>query len=311
MPRWERHIFGEFMDETKKIQPISVYRRLSAIIGEDLAIFCLCAVLDIPYKADVEADNWAEYAEKVTEGSFAEGETDVNNALLAGMDQEELWLTIWGEGYTDNDYRRLDELYRINTVQLDATGGVDAQQQQTARECAMMSLEVEKLLRGLSDREIPVEEKKNYSAVMKDLNKMISDKMKESEMRKSDIPRSAQQRYDGFVKQLEKQGLGVDMTEDQVVEWFLRKCDEKKYKRMTTDAADHAILSILQTLAKNNDTAVPMEIEEDMSLAAFEKEFAEAPNEQEKEVYDYLGITRGSAVCKGRDNAATLDEEDD
>lgn len=286
------------MNLTKKDQE-TAYERLRDLIGHDMAIYCLCAVVDLPYSVEIEAETWEEYCGSISEGTFSDGETDVNEALLAGMDQHELWETIWGDGYSESDYKRLDELYRILTGNLNTTGGVDEQQQLTARECAMLSLESEKLLRGISDRSIPVEEKKNYSTVMKDLNKMASDKLKESEMRKSDIPRSAQQRYDGFVKQLEKNGLGVDMTEDQFFEWFYRKCREKKY-RMTTDAADHMILSIHQTLAKNNDTPVPMEIGEDMSAAAFEEEFADEPNEQEKETYAYLGLTRGGAVGKGR-----------
>ena len=72
---------------------------------------------------------------------------------------------------------------------------------------------------------------------------------------------------------------------------------------MTTDAADWMLLSILRTMAKNDDMPEPMEIDEDMSLAAFESEFAASPNEEEKAAYDYLGFVRGGATGKKEDKS--------
>lgn len=280
---------------TKNNEEEIIYTRLSSVVGRDMALYCMCAVLDYPYIVDNDAESWADYIKAIdVDGGFAEGETNVNNVLLAGIDQRELWDEIWGAEYNDNDCKRLDELCRLHTGNLAHSGGVDEQQLHTARECAKLELESEKLLRGLSDRSIPVDEKKNYTTVMKDLNKMVADKLKESEMRKTDIPRSAQQRLDGFVKKLEENGLGVDMTQEDVAAWIHKMFTKRKYKH-TRDAVDSALLSIHQTMAKNNDMPIPMEIDEDMSLAAFEYEFATEPNERENEVYNYLGIPRGSA----------------
>lgn len=270
------------------------FDRLAATIGRDMALYCVCAVYNIVFDPGSDVENWSEYAAEHGKNEFASGETDVNIALLAGMDQRELWDEIWGSEYKDNECKRLDELCRLHTGNLNHSGGVDEQQLHIARECAKLELESEKLLRGISDRSIPVEEKKNYTAVMKDLNKMVSDKLKEGEMRKSDITKSAQQRFDGFVKKLEQDGLGVDMTQDDVATWIHKKFTELKYKH-TRDAVDHAVLSIHQTMAKNNDAPVPMELEEDMSLAAFEYEFAAEPNKAEIDVYNYTGKARGSA----------------
>lgn len=286
----------------------SAFNRLCLSVGEQMARFCLCAVLDVRFDAEAEARNWREYAE-ATDGAFADGETDVNTALMAGMDQEELWETIWGEQYTGPDYRRLDELFHVFTAQLAGTGGMNAKQIDAARFCAKMRLEVERILRGLSATgpEVKGSDKKQMAATMKDLTAMINTTLKEASMRDEDVPRSAQQRMDGFVMALQKAGLGVDMTEDDVFRWFYGKCREHKYT-MTRDAADQMLLIILQTMAKNNDEPVPAELGHGMSLAGFEGEFAPGPNEQEKEVYDYCGLTRGGAG--GHADHGDMQEED-
>lgn len=264
-----------------------IYTRLVPHLGQYLTRFCLCAVFDIPFDAEIEADSWEEY-KKTVSGTFADGDIDVNSALMAGMELEERWKTVWGDDYSESDYRQLDELYRTMTSQLDATGGIDRQQEETARTCAMMALEHRKLIRKAD---------KDSVTMAKQYDQMIRDNLKDSNMRKADILPTQMQRLDGFVDALQKQGLSVEMTMDDVFEWFYRNCKKKKYD-MTTDAADWMLLSILRTMAKNDDLPEPMDLEEDMSLAAFESEFADVPNEEESNAYEYLGIVRGGAVHK-------------
>ena len=276
--------------KTKESEDL-IYSRLAPRVGHDVAVFCICAVTDVEYDPDVEAGSWAEYKASAG-GCFEDGETDINAAILAGMPTQERWETVWGDGYSESDYKQLDELYRTMTSQLDSTGGIDRQQEDTARTCAMMALEHRKLIRKAD---------KDSVAMAKQYDQMIRENLKDSNMRKADILPTQAQRLDGFVDALQKQGLTPEMTEEDVFSWFYRKCKQKKYE-MTTDAADWMLLSILKTMAKNDDMPEPYELEEDMSLAAFESEFASEPNEDEQAAYEYLGIVRGGATRqKGSD----------
>ena len=260
------------------------YDRLSTIIGKDIALFCVCAVYDVAYDSGSDADEWDEYIADHEKAAFTEGETDVSKAVLAGMSGPERWITVWGEGYSDADYKQLDDLYRTMTDQLDATGGIDRQQDDTARTCAMMALQRNKLIRAAD---------KDSIAMAKNLDVMIRDNLKDSNMRKADILPSAQQRPDGFVDALKKKyGPTMEMTKDDVMQAFFNWCRGKKYPE-TVDAEEHAMMAILRTMQKNDDLPEPADLPEDMSLAAFEHQFADEPNEMEQDAYDYLHLVRG------------------
>ena len=268
------------------------FARLYGILGPDVALFCLCAVYDLPYDDGTEAGSWDEYLQELQQrpqpGRFCDGKTDVNTALLAGMDASERWETIWGDGYSENDYKRLDDLYRTMTAQLDAAGGViDKQQEDTARYCSRLALQRETLTKHADKDSVDMAAK---------LDKMIRDNLKDCNMRKADVLPTQMQRLDGFVDALRKKtGLEAEMTQEDVLRVFHNWCRKKKYP-MTTDAADHMLLSILKTMAKNDDLPEPAEIDESMSAAAFESEFASEPNEQEIDSYAYFGFVRGGAV---------------
>lgn len=279
------------------------YGRIASLIGPSLARFCMCAVYDVAFDDEMEAENWQGYRESVENKTFAEGDTDINSAILAGMPTRERWETIWGDGFTESDYKQLDHYYNVMTSQLDGTGGLDPQQRDAAMSCAKMRLNKDKLLLNYKD--------KDAISTAKQLDQMIRETLKDSNMRKADILPTQAQRLDGFVDAMRKDGLSPEMTQDDVFEWFYRKCKQKKYK-MTTDAADWMLLSILKTMSKNNDQPEPMELDADMSLAAFESEFAEEANEQEQLTYDYLGFVRGGAsgkstvVTNGAQNGESL-----
>ena len=260
------------------------YSRLCAAVGTDMALYCLCAVYDLPYVPDSEADSWTEYTEEIGSGTFRDGETDVQAALIAGMPTRERWETLWGDGYTESDYRQLDDLYGTMTSQLDATGGIDRQQKDTARTCAMMALERNKLIRKAD---------KDSVAMAKQLDQMIRDNLKDSNMRKADILPSAQQRPDGFVDALRKKyGLTMEMTKDDVLQAFFTWCRSKHYPQ-TVDAVEHAMMAIQRTMAKNDDLPEPTELPEEFDFTPYAAEFEREPNDTENEAYEYLGIVRG------------------
>lgn len=261
--------------------------RLSAIIGPDMAMYCVCAVYNIPFDPDSEADSWSEYLEEHEKGTFVDGNTDVNVAILAGMDQQDRWDTIWGEGYSETDYKQLDDLYRTMTAQLDATGGIDRQQEDAARTCARMALNRNKLILNYKD--------KDAIATANTLDKMIRENLKDANMRKADVMPFAQQRPDGFVDALKKRfGLNItEMTRDDVMQAFFTWCRSKHYPE-TVDAEYHAMMAILRTMQKNDDLPESQDIPSDLDFGPYAAQFEMEPNETEKDVYDYLGLVRGA-----------------
>jgi len=267
-----------------KISREICYGRLAQTIGPDLALYCMCAVFDVAYEPESDAGSWTVYADAIGESTFADGEKDVNAAILAGLPSQERWATLWGDDYTESDYRQLDDLYRTMTSQLDATGGIDRQQDDTARTCAMMALQRNKLIRKAD---------KDSVAMAKQLDAMIRDNLKDSNMRKADILPSAQQRPDGFVDALRKKfGLTMEMTKDDVMQAFFTWCRSKHYPE-TVDAEEHAMMAILRTMQKNDDLPESTELPEDFDFGPYEAQFEKEPNQTETDVYDYLGLVRG------------------
>ena len=278
---------------TKAEQDLA-YSRLQGLIGHDMALYCLCAVLDLPYFTDNEAETWTEYLGGIEGGAFTDGETDANAPLLAGMPTTDRWETVWGEGYSEADYRQLDDLYRTMTAQLDGTGGLDPQQRDTARTCARMALNRNKLISSYKD--------KDAISTANTLDKMIRENLKDSNMRKADILPSAQQRPDGFVDALRKKyGLTMEMTKDEVMQAFFTWCHSKKYPE-TVDAEEHAMMAILRTMQKNDDLPEPQDLPSGFDFGPYEAQFEKEPNENEKDAYEYLGLVRGEYHEGGGDS---------
>ena len=265
--------------------------RLKPLIGEPLTVFCLCAVLNLPYLQHAAVESWDDYVDGFDGNEFfTDGVTDINSVILDGMESKERWEIVWGDGYSENDYKRLDEQYRIMTAQLDVAGGViDPQQRETARYCARLALEREKLI---------LKPDKENIAMAKSLDEMIRKNLSDCDMRKTDQLPSQKQRLDGFVDALRKKtGLGGEMTQEDVLSVFYAWCQKKKYP-MTTDAADHLLLSILRTMAKNDDLPVPAGLQPEDGFSIFEREFEKKPNLAEKEAYKYLSIEPGTAILR-------------
>lgn len=262
------------------------YTRLQSAIGHDMALFCMCAVWDLPYDPDAVAESWVEYREGIDKGTFADGETDVNAALLAGMPTQERWETVWGADYSDADYKQLDDLYRTMTAQLDSTGGLDPQQQDTARTCARMALNRNKLISNYKD--------KDAISTANTLDKMIRENLKDSNMRKADILPTATMKLPTIVDVLRKNlNLDIDnFTQDDVWASFYAFCQKKKYP-FTMDAVEHILMLILNLIQKNDDLQELYQAPDQMDFGPYEAEFEKEPNEAEQEAYEYGGFVRG------------------
>ncbi len=272
------------MNEKRLKQAKIDYERLSAVIGQDLALYCVCAVYDIAYNAESDAEDFSEYVKKHGDLVFETGNTDVQTALLSGMDETERWHTIWGDGYSESDYKQLDDLYQTMTSQLDATGGIDRQQEDTARTCAMMALEHRKLIRKAD---------KDSVAMAKQYDQMIRENLKDSNMRKADILPSAQQKLPAIVNVLkDRLGLKMEMTQDDVWQSFHKWCNKKKYP-FTLDAAEQIVMLILNLIQKNDDLPELSEAPSEMDFESHAAEFEKDISDEENESYDYLGLERG------------------
>ena len=273
------------MKDLKKTDANSAFERMSAIIGKELAIYCLCAVTDTPYASGSEAETWTEYVGIIEKGDFSDGQTDVYEVILAGMPTQDRWITVWGDGYSESDYKQLDDLYRTMTAQLDATGGIDRQQEDAARTCARMALNRNKLIANYKD--------KDAIATASTLDKMIRENLKDANMRKADILPSQQQRPDGFVDALKKKyGLKMEMTKEDVMQAFYAWCKSKHYPQ-TVDAAEHALMAIANTMRKNDDMPELIDLPQEYDLGDYEAEFEKEPNDAELEAYAYRSIVRG------------------
>ena len=265
------------------------YSRLCDIVGAPVAIFCMCAVYDVPFVTEIsDASSWSEYLDDLEDTkhgiAFEDGETSYNAAAIAGMDKQERWETVWGDGYSENDYKRLDELYLTMTAQLDALGGsIDRQQEDTARTCARMALQRDQLIRSRNKDDV---------ATAKNFDEMIRKNLADANMRKADILPHQKQRLDGIVDAIRKKfGIEGEPTYDDAMEAFYKWCRQRKHPQ-TVDAEEHALLAIMRNIQKNDDMPEPSELPPDMRLGQFASEFAERPNEAEQEAYDYLHLVR-------------------
>ena len=255
-----------------------------------MALFCFCATYDIPYDAVMEFDGWEDYREKMGVGSyFSDGIMDVREVIDSKKSEPEKWEEVWGIGnsespYTDEDYKRLDRLFANYTERLVAQGGYDARQEDTLRNCCIMRLQADKL--------IAIGDKDSISAA-KSLNSMIEANLSSENLRKKDEKMDGEVKLDGIVEALQrKYGVTKDLSYEQAVqvcsEWLMGH-----HYNITRDAADHALLAIINCTRSNDGMQELQELPEDASFdRRFVTEFDDEATQAEMDVYEYLGETR-------------------
>lgn len=266
---------------------------LAEKIGPDAATYCICAAADVPYNPKIQAKNWGVYIQKLKNKAtvgFLKGETDPQSVFQRGMNEMERWKAEWGVGdpehpYEPTDYRRLDEILR--TLSARNAGGMDAQQEFTLRYCAQLALLREKsFVKGDPDSV-----KKT-----KDLDKMINDNLAAENLRKKDEGPETTARIDGIVEAIKKKhGFGVELTKEQATEMCAKWLISHGYS-CTRDAAEQAILAIINASRANSDLPTMPELPKEFGLSDFDHEFQKptsAVRAREKSVYDYLGLARG------------------
>lgn len=281
------HLYEKNIIETK-------FSRLRGMVGREVALYALCAVLDVPYAVKTDAETWDDYLSIIQEGGidpeagFGAGVTDVMSAAQAEMSESERWREIWGTGnqkspYTEADYKRLDHLFRTYSARLAATGGFDEQQEFMLRSVCTDQLLAEKFRDNGTKEGIEI-----YTKIYK----TIQDKLGSENLRKKDILPQQEQRLDGFVDALKKKyGVDASLSHEQAVglcsQWLM-----SHHYPMTRDAADHILLSIVNCTRMNNDAPELTELPKGTGFGPECCEFADEPNDMELEAYGYLGLER-------------------
>jgi len=268
------------------------YLDLASIVGGDVALYCLCGVYNLPVDITASVPTWDAYLAHLQQlpevQTFIDGETDIETVVANGASEAERWVQEWGEGdpdnpYTPKDYKMLDAIFRTYSARLDAAGGMDAQQEDTLRHCSRMAL--------LRDKSIAKGDKDGIDIAAK-LDKMIQDNFASENLRKKDAKPIETAKVDGIIDAFQRRyGADSGLTKEQFLEIFFKWCRSKRYPE-TVDAAEHAMLAIINTMRENNDQADLPELPRSARFTDFADEFSPVPNDLEQDAYEYLHLTR-------------------
>ena len=269
------------------------YNQLIEIIGKELALFCMCAVTNVAYDPDIDHVSFEDYKEQAKSRRFKDGILEVKSEPIDGVKMKEVWKKRWGIGneekpYTIEDYQALDETFETYASRLKRAGGMDALQEDTLRVCSRMRLEADKAL---------AKGGKDNINIASTLNKLIQDNLSSEQLRKKDAKPIETARIDGIVDAITKKyGVSVELPYEEAIEVCSRWLMSHHYP-MTMDAAEHVLLSIINCTRNNNDLPEFAELPEAYKFEdAMAYEFASSPNDEEKDVYEYLGLERKDLI---------------
>lgn len=260
---------------------------LADTIGDNYALFCICAVEDIAYDPSIEFETLNEYIEKQKRTVFTDGITNIHDLIENGMTDEERWVAEWGVGdkenpYTEDDYKTLDAQFKTYSSRLIANGGMDELQEDTLRYVSRMRL--------VSDKALAKGGKENIS-IATQLNKTIQETLAAEQLRKKDERPIDVAKVDGIVEALRKKyGVKADLTMDEAMSIFAEWTQGQKYS-VTQDAVEQAIHMIINAQRINED--LPELLPE--KIQRFNKDVAsqfadETPSEDK--VYKYIGLAK-------------------
>lgn len=316
----------EPMDTAELTAQQERYDAIARATSDSLALFYCCIEFDrpfdmlaVPKEPDV-GEKWIAYLDNLRlkkldtrRGEplgFLDGLTDITKIFGEGLTAGEFTKAVgneksarnrkvgtaqqrknWGENsaknpYTSEDYDELDRIYEALASDLMAAGGVSVKQEFILRDCAKMTLDRDKM-RAIGQ----------YDKAAK-LNKMVQDNLSSEGLRKRDAKPIDDLRIDGIVDRLEKAGLlknGKQCSPDEMFEILFHRRPKYSY---TKDAAEQILLYIANTTRVNDGLSELPTLPPDMRLRDDLGEFAEEPNEQEKESYKELGIVKMPPVKK-------------
>lgn len=310
----------EPMDTAELTAQQERYDAIARATSDSLALFYCCIEFDrpfdmlaVPKEPDV-GEKWIAYLDNLRlkkldtrRGEplgFLDGLTDITKIFGEGLTAGEFTKAVgneksarnrkvgtaqqkknWGENsaknpYTSEDYDELDRIYEALASDLMAAGGVSVKQEFILRDCAKMTLDRDKM-RAIGQ----------YDKAAK-LNKMVQDNLSSEGLRKRDAKPIDDLRIDGIVDRLEKAGLlknGKQCSPDEMFEILFHRRPKYSY---TKDAAEQILLYMVNTTRVNDGLSELPTLPPDMRLRDDLGEFAEEPDEQEKESYKELGIVK-------------------
>lgn len=310
----------EPMDTAELTAQQERYDAIARATSDSLALFYCCIEFDrpfdmlaVPKEPDV-GEKWIAYLDNLRlkkldtrRGEplgFLDGLTDITKIFGEGLSAGEFTKAVgneksarnrkvgtaqqrknWGENsaknpYTSEDYDELDRIYEALSSDLMAAGGVSVKQEFILRDCAKMTLDRDKM-RAIGQ----------YDKAAK-LNKMVQDNLSSEGLRKRDAKPIDDLRIDGIVDRLEKAGLlknGKQCSPDEMFEILFHRRPKYSY---TKDAAEQILLYMANTTRVNDGLSELPTLPPDMRLRDDLGEFAEKPDEQEKESYKELGIVK-------------------
>lgn len=316
----------EPMDTAELTAQQERYDAIARATSDSLALFYCCIEFDrpfdmlaVPKEPDV-GEKWVAYLDNLRlkkldtrRGEplgFLDGLTDITKIFGEGLSAGEFTKAVgneksarnrkvgtaqqrknWGENsaknpYTSEDYDELDRIYEALSSDLMAAGGVSVKQEFILRDCAKMTLDRDKM-RAIGQ----------YDKAAK-LNKMVQDNLSSEGLRKRDAKPIDDLRIDGIVDRLEKAGLlknGKQCSPDEMFEILFHRRPKYSY---TKDAAEQILLYMANTTRVNDGLSELPTLPPDMRLRDDLGEFAEEPDEQEKESYKELGIVKMPPVKK-------------
>ena len=316
----------EPMDTAELTAQQERYDAIARATSDSLALFYCCIAFDrpfdmlaVPKEPDV-GEKWIAYldnlrlkkldARRGEPIGFLDGLTDITKIFGEGLSAGEFTKAVgneksarnrkvgtaqqrknWGENsaknpYTSEDYDELDRIYEALASDLMAAGGVSVKQEFILRDCAKMTLDRDKM-RAIGQ----------YDKAAK-LNKMVQDNLSSEGLRKRDAKPIDDLRIDGIVDRLEKAGLlknGKQCSPDEMFEILFHRRPKYSY---TKDAAEQILLYMANTTRVNDGLSELPTLPPDMRLRDDLGEFAEEPDEQEKETYKELGIVKMPPVKK-------------
>lgn len=302
------------------------YDAIARATSDSLALFYCCIAFDrpfdmlaVPKEPDV-GEKWIAYLDNLRlkkldtrRGEplgFLDGLTDITKIFGEGLSAGEFTKAVgneksarnrkvgtaqqrknWGENsaknpYTSEDYDELDRIYEALSSDLMAAGGVSVKQEFILRDCAKMTLDRDNM-RSIGQ----------FDKAAK-LNKMIQDNLSSEGLRKRDAKPIDDLRIDGIVDRLEKAGLlknGKQCSPDEMFEILFHRRPKYSY---TKDAAEQILLYMTNTTRVNDGLSELPTLPPEMRLRDDLGEFAEEPDEQEKETYKELGIVKMPPVKK-------------
>ena len=266
---------------------------LRDIVGQETAVYIMCAYHNILFDPEITKLEWAKYVktvEKRGDPRFSEGQTALKVAPKQNPEtKQEEWERVWGLGsedhpYTIFDYRRMDQIFNTMTARRRATGGFDDQQEDVFRFCARTAHQRDKLM-ALGD--------KDSIASAQKLDKMIQDNLAAENLRKRDEAPEQTARVDGIVEAIQKKfGKGITLNFDDTMEMIGKWMHETGRYNITQDAAEQSLMFIVNNMRMNSDMPQITELPEDGRLDAYAKEFNPRAEQREKEVYDHLQLVR-------------------